>query len=128
MQGYIKFCNFTPIFIFVPSFKAINIILSCSAPEKVRLQEEVLESTLGNVVGMCRFRDYLSGTCGEKVLQFWIDMEQLNITAHSKRNRREALWREIQLKYFATGGLIKLKHNEMWDVLRGINHENNYPS
>lgn len=86
----------------------------------MKVLEEVLEATLGNVIGMCKFRDYLSGTCGEKVLQFWIDTEQFNITLSSKRNRRLALWREIQLKYFATGGLIKLKHNEMWDVLMGI--------
>ena len=74
---------------------------------------------LGNVLGMCRFREFLSGTPGETVLQFWIDVEQMKCTSDKNVHRKLWLWRELQHKYFKIGGLIQLKDNQMWNVLRG---------
>ena len=74
---------------------------------------------LGNVLGMCRFREFLSGTPGETVLQFWIDVEQMKSTSDKSVHRKLWLWRELQHKYFKIGGLIQLKDNQMWNVLRG---------
>ena len=88
-------------------------------PEKILLDREYLDNTLGHVIGMCRFREFLSGTAGEKVLQFWIDVQQINHIRDKYVNKKLWFWRELQLKYFKIGGLIQLKDNKMWKVLQG---------
>ena len=88
-------------------------------PERVQFHKEYMDITLGHVLGMCRFREFLSGSAGETVLQFWIDVQQMKHVSNKQVHKKLWLWRELQHKYFRIGGLIQLKDNKMWDVLQG---------
>jgi hypothetical protein len=75
---------------------------------------------IGHVTGMRKFRLFLDGSAGEKVLQFWLDAEHFwKIPARSEARRRN-LFRDIQAKYFRNGGVLELPENEKWRAFTGV--------
>ena len=84
--------------------------------------QEFIWTCVGHVVGMCQLRDYLAGTSGERIMEFWKDAERFHRLPVQNTRMRRALFREIQLRYFEIGGITKLKDNRMWKVIEGECH------
>lgn len=85
-------------------------------------EQKHLDNVLGHVIGMHQLRQFLSGTAGDVVLQFWLDIQYFKEVCWRHADKEaEELWRDLQLKYFTTEGLVALKDNKMWAVLSGKN-------
>ena len=89
--------------------------------DEVKAAEDIqmLRECVGHAVGMCQFRHYLQNTPGEKVLQFWMDMERFSRLPESASQTRWLAFREIQIKYFKMEGMKPVRSSAQWDIISG---------
>lgn len=71
--------------------------------------QQLKEDLLGTKVGMDSFREFLHGTLGIHLLDFWIDCE--DFLEHSKRLEASATPQEIQLFFFNAVRNLQAKYN-----------------
>lgn len=78
------------------------------------------QNHISHVIGMCQFKEYLAGTPGEIVLEFWKDAQKFHQIPEKNERVRKLRFREMQVKYFSVGGgFTNLEDNSAWDALSG---------
>ena len=69
---------------------------------------------LGSVLAMQRFKAFLQGTNGERVLMFWLDVEKFR--RQTPKDCRRFIYREIRQKYIHQGAWLELPETLKWKI------------
>ena len=104
--------------------QTFNVLPYIADDEQSKDDCAVLHEYIGHVVGMCQFRHYLKDTAGEKVIQFWLDMERLSRMPRDMPQERWLALREIQIKYFKMDSIPGLQSTSQWEIMSGIHRRN----
>ncbi|KAK3086174.1 hypothetical protein FSP39_014682 [Pinctada imbricata] len=73
---------------------------------------------LGHALGMRMFREYLSGTSGEKTFRCWCDIERWRLSADGSKTKTEMLHR-IKTLYISDGGQSDLLSHGKTEAFSG---------